>query len=60
MPYTKYRIHIRNSNIRKPKRTLAREKDLKAKLVRINRFSVLNTNIYNQRVSNNATVSILF
>ena len=59
MPYTKYRIHIRNSNIRKPKRTLAREKALKAEF-RINKFSVLNTSIYNQRVSNNATVSILF
>ena len=57
MPYT--RIHIRNSNIRKPKRTLAREKALKAEF-RINKFSVLNTSIYNQRVSNNATVSILF
>ena len=57
MPYT--RIHIRNSNIRKPKRTLVREKALKAEF-RINKFSVLNTSIYNQRVSNNATVSILF
>ncbi len=60
MPYAKYRIHFRNSNIRKPKRTLAREKALKAKLVRIKKFSGLNTSIYNQRVSNNATVSILF